>query len=275
MNKLDDVGLPIPFLCQTFQQLPFKDLVHAALVCKAWNRIAQCDTLWKLFSQKSLGVTQCDPAFSWKEWYQLLFMKIYNYTQFHLIGRKILLIWEKSFCFDETTNYQHQKLQRGRLVISDDKQNVTCTHFHDKSPFIHFFTGSFDGSVKIWKINTHTGTFTHLQSLQKHKGMITGITSNENYLYSSSTDKTICVWLFNSKTQKYVWHQTLKIGAGHAVLRLGEEKGGVPFFTGGEHKVRLWKLSRGGNKYEPAKITQISNVLICKMLSKNHIGHCE
>jgi WD40 repeat protein len=349
--------LPAPVICNTFKNLSFNDLASSSLVCKIWNRIANSDPLWEFLSRRNLGVTECDPAFSWKEWYRLLTKKIHNFTQFHLLGRKIILVWEKSFCFDETTNFQQRGFQRGRIMISDHTQNITCSDVQERGKFIHFYTGSFDRHLKIWRLNIASGTFKHMQTIDQHTGMITAIVSNPQFVFCGSTDKTISIWQYTHQynhSQTLTGHEkaiqslvvnqpgTLLFSAskdttiriwkneddlfahfqtliGHHMevtnIKLAEPKlisgdcmGSVrlwqeqynklwscvkviqahpypisticcyqessSFCTGGGFEVKLWKIAKK-NRCQPAKITQITNVLVAKMLFNHHIGYCE
>ncbi len=236
-------NLPRPVLCSIFQYLTLSNLAKAARVCKVWNSVSNCDALWSVKSYDDLRLTEVDPGFSWKEWYRLLSKKTFNFTQFHLLGSRIILVWEKSFCFDETSTCQTQGVQEKRTICTNHSFNITSTHVSASQTVIRFFTGSYDRSIKFWTIDPDSGSFEHKQTLTHHKGTITSFASGDRWLFSGSTDRTVGVWSFDKTLQQFSFHQSL---IGHLrcikAIRTNRDRDNPILFTGSnDDTIKIWK----------------------------------
>ena len=226
-------NLPPPVLCNVFQYLSLKDLANVSKICRQWNLVAKSEILWKFLSLKNLGLLNIDPHFSWKEWYRLHSKK--NFKKFHLLDSRIILIWEKSFCIDESSNCQKIGIRNDRIVFSD--HFIACTHLDGQK----FFTGSYDKTIKFWNLDPVTGKFEQRQTLNHHQGAITALTGSGDWFFSASTDRTIAAWKF--RNHKFSLHQILEGHKGPIqALCVFEDK----LFSASKDKtIKIWKNNEG------------------------------
>ncbi|KAJ8311029.1 hypothetical protein KUTeg_011413 [Tegillarca granosa] len=238
--------LPEKIALKILRYLSPLQILHCTEVCKAWNIIANSNSLWRYkckFIDIKVPITSHP---NWKHIYRDNMYLAINWKNgtcrvSELKGHTAEV---ESIVFNETMLASGSQdrtiklwdIKSGNLLqtLKGHDKGVWCLNFFTKNLLI---SGSHDGTIKVWNIKTGAC----LRTLLAHDGPVWAMVRYGNVLVSVSQDRIAKVW---DISRCLVYH-TL-IGHNAAIFAVDMNEDGTLIITGSaDRSIRLWELASG------------------------------
>ncbi|CAB3978223.1 F-box WD repeat-containing 7-like [Paramuricea clavata] len=226
--------------------LTVKELTLVSQVCRAWNKVANDEILWK---EKCGGIYIGIPLTKSKHWktvYKESLELQQNWTDgrctlTELNGHTKRVLSVSAFenmiasgSYDKTIKVWDAKSGKILQTLTGHSKGVWCLCFLSKTLLI---SGSHDTSIRVWNLTTETS----VRILMSHTGPVWALQRKGDILVSGSGDKTAKVWNIR---QCRLLHTLVGHNASVFCVDI-DEKNNRAFTGSADHTVRIWSMDTG------------------------------